>query len=226
VPLEHILQAIEAEAQAEIDRITAEAEAQVRQILAKAEAEAVAIRRRHLDAVTPLIHTERARLLNDARLAALREVMQVREALIAEAFALARERLAEVRCQPEYLRILRRLAEEAIAELGQAGGGEPQASAQVILRIDPRDAALIEAILSNLPVPATAEPVLDCLGGLEVCTADGRIIVSNTFETRLDQARRRLRREIADLVAGGLTMPVHKPEAEEWPASTIMAMPA
>lgn len=211
MPLEHILQAIEAEAQAEIDRITAEAETKAQQILAKAEAEAVAIRQRHLDAVVPLVQVECARLLNDARLAALREVMQVREQLIADAFALAEERLAEVRYQPQYPSLLRRLAEEAIGALGD--------SSQVVIRVDSRDVALVEAFLDSLAVTATVEPVLECLGGLEVCTADGRIVVSNTFETRLNQARRRLRCEVADLVAGGFV-------AEKWLASTTMATPA
>ncbi len=249
MPLEHILQAIEAEAQAEIDRITAEAEAQAGEILAKAEAEAAAIRQRHLGAVAPLVHTERARLLNEARLAALREVMQVREELIADAFALAEKQLAEVRRQPEYSHLLCRLAEEAIAELGPEGvrhgafarqeqastavdsgranaRGGPQTPTEVILRVDPRDVTLVEAFLPDLAVPATVEPVLNCIGGLEVCTVDRRIVVSNTFETRLGQARQRLRREVADLVAGGFAVPAGRREAEQWLASTSMAMPA
>jgi vacuolar-type H+-ATPase subunit E/Vma4 len=137
--------------------------------------------------------------------------MQVREELIASAFALAKEYLAEVRRQTEYPRLLRRLTDEAVVELGE--------SSLVILRVDPCDTMLVEPILAELGVSATVEPVLDCIGGLEACTADGRIVVSNTFETRLGQARLRLRREVADLVTGGF-------EVEQWQASTTTATPA
>ncbi|MFQ6058307.1 MAG: V-type ATP synthase subunit E [Anaerolineae bacterium] len=190
--LEDILRAMEAEAQGEVERLEAEAEAAAREILAEAEAEAKAIKERHLAKVLPSLRAEQARLLHEAKLAALREVVNAREGLIARAFALAEERLSQICAQDDYPRFLRRLTEEVVAELGD----------NLLVKVTSRDVPLMSQILADMGVRGTVQAGLNSLGGLEASTSDGRISLSNTLESRLKRARQLLRREIAALVWG------------------------
>jgi V/A-type H+-transporting ATPase subunit E len=209
--LEHILKAMDAEAQAEIDRLLAEAETRERDIVAAAEAEVPTIQARHHAEILPAVQVEVARLQYEARLTALREVMHAREELIERAFDLAEAQLGEVRQRPDYPVILHRLTAEVLTELGPS----------IVLRVDRRDLSLMRAILAELGVQATLEEGLNTPGGLEGSTADGQIYVYNTLTSRLARARQSLRREVAALLAGEGT--AREVESEAWLANTTTA---
>lgn len=180
--LADILRAMEQEVEEQIARLQEQAAAAAAQIRAQAESEAEVIRERHRrEMLLPLQH-ERARRLNRARLEALRTISRARETLFAEALACARERLAQLRADPAYAKILRALTQEALAQLDDA----------VILRADPRDEKILREFLPQVEIEAD----LQTWGGVEARTGDGRIRVVNTLEARLEQARETLRQEV------------------------------
>lgn len=184
--LKHILRAMEAEIEAEIQQIKAEAEAEAAAILAEARQEAEAIRQRHRQDVLPALRAEQARLINQAKLAALRARMAAREGFLEEALGLARRKLAGLRERDDYPRLLRASTQEALADLGS----------QVCLRVDPQDAELMAQIADELHLKAEIEPSLPCLGGLEARTADGRVVACNTIEARLEKAQPLIRQKV------------------------------
>jgi vacuolar-type H+-ATPase subunit E/Vma4 len=185
MPLADILSAMQADADAEINRTRVENETAIAQIRAEAEHAARGIRERHRhDLVIPL-RQERARQLNRARLAALRAANRAREELLTQALGCARERLAQLRGRPDYAAVLRRLAEEAMSQL----------DGTVILHADPRDRELLHTLLPEVPI----EFDLETWGGIEACTEDGRIRAVNTLEARLGQARDELRQAVMPL---------------------------
>lgn len=192
--LEDILRAMEGQAQAEAAAI-----------LAKAEAEAREIKTRHSASIMPRLRDERTRLLSEAKLVALREVMDAREALLEDAFNAAQVELAGLRDKPEYPRYLNQLTREVVGQLGD----------ELSIVVDARDEARMYRITGELGVQARISIGLDTAGGLEGSTPDGRVTVVNTIEMRLQRSRRYLRRDIAFLLS-----------AEDVSCQVTMAMPA
>ncbi len=210
MPLEHILRAMQAQADAEIEKITRDAETEAAQLIAEAEAQALTIRARHRARVEPLLLAEAASLQNKAKLDALRAAANAREDLLKEAFAQAEARLAEILKSREYDAIFRALAEEAVQAL----------KGDLVARVDPCDADLARATFAELEIDAEIEARPIPLGGLELVTRDGREAVVNTLTSRLDRAHTALRRPVADILAGKAK------SEEEWKTTTAMPTPA
>ncbi|MBI5649957.1 MAG: V-type ATP synthase subunit E [Chloroflexi bacterium] len=192
MPLANILRAMQTQADAEIARITDAAECEAEQLIAEAETQATAIRARHRARVEPLLATEAAAILNRAKLGALRELANAREHLLNDAFAQAHAQLASMRGSNHYAAIFRALAREAIQNL----------NGDLVARVDPRDVALAHATLTALNANVAIETAPIPLGGLELHTRDGRIVIVNTLSARLERARETLRGPVARILVG------------------------
>ncbi len=189
--LQAILDEIRASGEAQAREIEQEAQSRANGILAQARAEARQVEEDACaDAGAPAV-AERARILQRARLEALRVVGDVREELVDSALARVRERLASLRADPSYPSALRALTEEALAEL--ASERRPQ------LLADPRDKPLLKNILAGLELDISVSYELNCRGGLVAKSEDGRVVVINTFDSRLERATAFLRRYLAAL---------------------------
>jgi vacuolar-type H+-ATPase subunit E/Vma4 len=191
--LQAILEAIRLSGEEQIRAIEQNAYAQVRQILAEARLEAQQIQEEACtEAAAPSIR-ERARLIHRARLEFLRITGSAREALVDAAVEQTRGRLAVLRAGSSYPAALRRLTQEALAELA----GSPGEAGNVWLEADPRDRELLEKILPDLGLELPVSYELDCRGGLAARSEDERVVVINTLEARLERALPYLRRYLA-----------------------------
>ncbi len=215
MPLEHILRAMQVQADGEIAKITRAAEDEAAQLLADAQAQAVAIRARHRARVEPMLATQAAGLQNKAKLSALRALADAREQLLTDAFARAETRLAQIRASEEYTAIFAALARQAVAALDADPSGQV-----LIAYVDPRDVALARAMFAELNADAEIKTQPIPLGGLQVTTRDGRIAITNTLAARLARARHLLRGPVAAILVG------HAESNQEWTTRTIMPMPA
>ena len=199
--LADILAAMEAQVDAQIRQIEQQAAATIAQIRAAADDEARMIRESHRLAALVQLEYERVRRLNRARLAAQRAASRACEQLFANAQAGARRLLAGLRNSPNYAALLRALAEEALAQIG----------GEALLRADPRDEVLLHTMFPQVRIVAD----LETWGGVEARSPDGRIVVINTAEARLEQAHDMLRRNVVPLFQGEVdswattTMPTH-----------------
>lgn len=203
--LEHILQALEREAQQQIAAMEEAAQAEAEQILSQAQAQAAAVRQRHLAASRAALEVERTRRLNRAKMAALQAVLSAREALITSALEAAARHLAALSTTEVYAGLLRRLAQEAVERLGR---DQP-----LCLHVWPRDVGLMHQFVREMGLSAIvtgdlenkagfAIPELagEGLGGLAVTTAEGRVSLINTLEMRLQRVAQLYRSQIAQFI--------------------------
>lgn len=197
--VEAILAAIDATGQAEVERVHAAVEARVQQIMAQAEVAASARREAaRREALRPAA-AERARLLHRAKLDALRLVDAARSELVERVFEETRRRLAGTRTDPTYPDRLRRLLEEALAALGDAGAEGALPSVEVAAGDEARLRRILRESGRDLPVRGA----FDGWGGVVARSADGRITVTNTLEARLERATPWLRRDLAGFFERG-----------------------
>jgi vacuolar-type H+-ATPase subunit E/Vma4 len=198
--LEHILQALEAEADRQIKGIERTAQAEIERVKAEAEAEAEVVCRKHRASGQAMLQIERTRRLNRAKLEASQQVLLTREKLIAAALAATRQYLATLTAAETYPPLLRQLTEESVATLGK--------TQSLCLHVRKTDVELMNRIAQGLGLSATvigdltgdsSEPN-PCLGGLAVSTADNRISLTNTLEARLQRVAQLYRAQIAEIV--------------------------
>lgn len=218
MPLEHILRAMQTQADDEIAQITRATESEIAQLIADAEAHAKAILARHHARVEPILANESANILNQAKLSTLRALTDAREQLLNDAFTQADVLLAQIHASERYPVIFRALALEAVAALGNESATSPGHS--FVVRVDPRDVTLARQVFADLRVSFEIETQTMALGGLELSTRDGRVVVTNTLAARLERARQLVRGPVAIILVGN-------PQAnQEWTTSTVTPTPA
>lgn len=210
MPLDDILRAMQGQADSEIGGITQAANAEAAQLLAEAEAEGKAIRSRHRARAEPMLITEAASLQNKAKLGALRAIANAREQLLTDSFGHAEDCLAEIRRSKQYTAIFTALVQEAVEGLGE----------DLVARVDPHDAPLATTVFAQLGLRAEIQEVPIPLGGLEIGTRDGRVIIVNTLASRLDRARSILRGPVATILSG------KSKSEQEWTTTTAIPTPA
>lgn len=187
--LADLLNALEAEAAHEMERLQADTRAEATRIVQAAQREALAINERSRLAGEDELLREVERRRAAARLAASARLREEREQCIRSLFDGLRERLESIRATSAYPSILLALIHEGLAALPSAD----------LLRIDPRDTRLIDEALRELETNVRVESTLHSAGGVELSDGDGRT-ARNTFEERLRNAERVLRLHFGELL--------------------------
>ena len=193
--LQVILDSIRAAGEAQLRDLDLRKSAEIREILADSDLQAQEIQEEARETAALPAGRERARIIHRARLDGLHNLGNVREALIDTTLDQTRGRLANLRADSAYPQVLRQLAEEALAEVS----GSLEEAAKACLDADPRDQELVVKILTDLGLTLPINYNLDCWGGLIAQSEDGRVVVINTLETRLERAIPYLRRYLAAL---------------------------
>ena len=204
--LHAILEVIRASGDTRVREIETRAYAQQREIIASARSEAEAIQEQaRSEAMLPATR-ERARILHQARLEALRIKGSVREAMIDSALERIHGYLAGMRSDVGYPEALHCFLVEALAELESslAIHGEKAPSSETRLKADARDQEIMESLLRSLGLNLPISYTLSCWGGLTAESKDGRVVVINTLEARLERATPHLRGYLATLFEGDL----------------------
>lgn len=189
--LDPILAAIRAEgaeALAELQRSTAE---QVNAILQEGERAAQQRCEDARRAACEPAAAEARRIVEEARAQALQITAVAGDALLQSLLSAVRARLQTVRDAPDYAQIWQRLTREAIRALGD------EEAAGATLLVDPRDLDLTAPFARR---GLQILPELNCAGGVTVRSRDGRIVVDNTLEARLEQALPAVRLAVAQLI--------------------------
>lgn len=189
--LQAILEKIRSWGEAQVQAIEMGVQYQANEILLQARAEAQQVEEEASSKSSAPAIRERARILQRAHLEALRIVGDVREDLVNTTITCMRERFASIRIEPAYPEVLRTLMEETLAGLN-AGGTE-----KIQLEADPRDREILENILKCLKLEVCVSYKLNSWGGLIAKSEDGRVVVLNTFESRLERATPFLRSHLA-----------------------------
>jgi V/A-type H+/Na+-transporting ATPase subunit E len=191
---EELIQSMEMDAALRIREVQAAAESCVGETLEAARRQADEVRAGHMAEAASRIEVERHQRLYRAREEAKAGLARIREEHLRSAVAAAREELACRRGQDGYPDVLEGLLREALDTLGEDGAR---------VHVDPRDEATVRALLEHPPGGLPVLPDLETTGGVVVDSADERIRVDNTLESRLARAEEVYRRELYDLLYGG-----------------------
>jgi vacuolar-type H+-ATPase subunit E/Vma4 len=191
--LEAILEVIRDAGDAQVGEIEARTRTQVYEILANARVESEEVEEEAYNTAIAPAAKERARIIHRARLEAIRVVGEAREALVDMTLERTRGVLAGLRTDRQYPEVLSRLLEEALAELRSS----LEHQAIIHLEADRRDRALLESLLKHLDVDIEVSYIKECWGGLVARSEDGRVVVDNLLETRLERAIPFLRQYLA-----------------------------
>jgi len=141
---------------------------------------------------------ECARLLHQAKLESTQILGAAREEVTSTALARIRRHLIELRNEPDYARILQRLTKEAIAALGEDEANPESATSPnpPEIEVDLRDEPVLRDILREMELDLTVMSTLTSWGGVIVRSGDGRIMATNTFESRLERVTPYLRHKL------------------------------
>jgi V/A-type H+-transporting ATPase subunit E len=192
--LNDILKALEDKAEARIDAIAAEAEQRVVEILSEVEKEAARTRRMRIKKVEDQIKSEATGIIYSAQLKAKNVLIKAQEETVDEAFKAAEERLSKLNEQQDYAQVLEVLLDQCL---------EFFVESEVLVEARADDREHVERMLSARKIKyRISDTPLVTAGGVAVSSANGQIIVSNTFESRLEKARDHLRLEISKTLFG------------------------
>jgi V/A-type H+-transporting ATPase subunit E len=120
-------------------------------------------------------------------------LIKTKEQIVSKAFQNAEQRLSGLRNDPKYPAVFKKLARESIESLG----GE-----EFRIHIDKRDEQLMKRILSDMNLTREIITDLKCSGGLVVSTRNESVIISNTFESRLERVKERKKLEVYSVMYG------------------------
>jgi vacuolar-type H+-ATPase subunit E/Vma4 len=180
--LENLLAGLKADADAETARLEAETQAESDRIVDNARAEARLLQEQAVRADERELRQEAEQRRANARLDAAAGLREAREELFQEFLTEVRTRLSALRDRPDYRDLLRALIRESLHALPVA----------TILRVDRRDEPLARDVLEELDAELDVDTGLKTAGGVELESTDGRT-VRNTIEERFANAEPALR---------------------------------
>ncbi len=185
--LQAILQAIADDAEAQAAAIVAQAETDAGLRLQSARRDAEERRQGILLKAAAEAENERSRLLHRARLDVSRVLVAAQEQAFQAIMAHTAELLAHARSRPDYPNLFTALMQQAL----------DATSGPVSVGVHDVDRALATSVLAANPRPAPAstsdrivrlEAGLDTWGGVAVRSEDGRVVTTNTLESRLERS--------------------------------------
>ena len=193
MPYEDLISAVKAGAQERIKEIQDRALAEAQKIRKDAEERAQSTRSAYLEEAARGVKLERGKLISKAGAEKRMALARVKDDLFQQVFTRAAQQMALARNNPAYRTSFRSIVREAMEEL---------AGEEVRLHIDPRDEPLCREILEEMRRNCEVVPDLTTLGGLNATTADERLLVFNTIESRLQRAKELMKSEIMSALYG------------------------
>lgn len=181
-----------------------DAQERIRELKEKASAEAEGIKKealsredeikkRYRESVRKELELEERRALSLVKERNRIEILRAKNDVLEKAFREASESLVHLRDSPIYRDFLRRSIQECISELE----GE-----SIVIHADKKDELLCREILVELGRNCEIKTDLESAGGVNASSADGRYIVLNSIESRLERTKERMRPPLFKLLFG------------------------
>jgi len=193
VAYEDLLKSVEESAREKELELRKREAAAVDEIKARAKKQAGEIRQVHIDEANKSITTERNKLLYLTKAENKELLIKVREIAFERAFTEAESRLAGLRSDPKYPTVFENLLKEAAHAMGDGA---------FVVHIDPQDEALCKKTLSLLNLSSEIRTDLVTEGGVVASLPDNSVIISNTFESRMQRAKELKRKELHAILTG------------------------
>lgn len=184
------MEALAKEAQDERQTLLAQARAEAQEIIEKAHREARELKEHRRAAAEAEMASERLRVMGGANLKAADLLLRTKEAILAKAFEDAEVELGKRMEGRDGDRLLLKLIEEALPDLG-----EPFA-----LEVSLEDLGVVQAFLKERNLQAEVRANAEIRHGAKLVSGDGRLVILDTFDTRMERAGTRLRVEVGKLL--------------------------
>ncbi len=188
--LSNIAKQILEDAEREAEGILLKAESEGKTILKEAKVEAEHKYQSIMKNNEEDLQTNRAELENILDAEKRNELLKAREEMVEEVFDRSQNRLKQYASSPNYLDCLLKLISEASSHIG---------SDRLKVQFNKKDHQLmsgkrLQAVSKELKVDLVkSDELLDSIGGVVVSSLDGKVIVNNTFEDRLQLLKSNLR---------------------------------
>lgn len=189
--IEDIFKALDEQARRECDDLLAVAEGQAASIMEEARREADRLTQAKVGAAGEAAAVKASKTLNAGRLDARKRLAGVRDAAVVRVFDDTLVTLRSFRSAPQYSAVFNALAEEALA--GVEGPCE--------LVVDPADAGLARDVAASHGGACTVSTGITSVGGVVVDAAGGRVVRSNSLESRLEKARGLIQARVAEILS-------------------------
>ena len=193
MPYEDLLAALKANAQERMKEIRDRAEAEALKIRRDAEERAQGIRSAYLEEAGRAVQLEKGKLISRVGAEKRMAYTKAKEDLFQQVFDQAARRMASVRDHQGYRLLLKKLVGEVMEELP---------AEEIRVHIDPRDEPLCREVLREMKRNCEVVTDLTTIGGLNATTADERLMIFNTLESRLERARELMKSEIMSTLYG------------------------
>ena len=194
MPFEQLIESVELCAEDKVRVIKEKASQDAENIITEAKGKDEIIKKKYLDAVKKTAEKERRKSIAKMNEINHMQLIRAKDDVYKHAFAEAQKTLISVRNQANYENILRKLLKETILELE----GE-----EILLHIDKQDESLCKKLLKELKLNHEIVTDITSIGGLNASTRDGKFIVFNTIESRLETAKVQLKLEVFAVLYGG-----------------------
>lgn len=187
MPYEQLIESVELCAEDKIRAIIDRANQDAENIKTETKGKDEIIKKRYLDAVKKTVDSERRKSIAKINEENHMRLIRAKDNVFKHAFTEAQKILLSVRSQANYENIFRKLLKEILLELE----GE-----EILLHIDKRDENLCKKLLAELTLNHEIVTDLTSIGGLNASTRDGKFIIFNTIESRLERAMVQIKLEI------------------------------
>ncbi len=189
--LKDMLEALKEEGARQCREIISQAEVQAAKIVEEAKEEAEEIRKEEVEKVKSVIQVDRNKLINEARLGVKREIIQAKEEFIQQTFLEAEKRVQKFKSSPDYQKSLGRMVEEVLEEIPDS---------KILVSVEKKDEKVARQILDQRDIKHEFVKSLNSSGGIKITSEDGRISLTNTFEIRLEKAKKLLKSDIMNIL--------------------------
>ena len=193
MPYEQLIESVELCAEDKIRAIIDRANQDAENIKTETKGKDEIIKKRYLDAVKKTVDSERRKSIAKINEENHMRLIRAKDDVFKHAFTEAQKILLSVRSQANYENIFRKLLKETLLELE----GE-----EILLHIDKRDENLCKKLLAELTLNHEIVTDLTSIGGLNASTRDGKFIIFNTIESRLERAMVQIKLEIFAILYG------------------------
>lgn len=185
--MEPMLANLEREADLERKKISEETQDKIDNLRKEVEDKIQVMRQSSLAQAKEALDLEEARIIGQAKAEASKLLLEARRNEFDSIFKKSSERIEKLQNDPEYPQILLNLIQEA--SIGFTG--------KLVAEVSPRDVKTANEIFRKLKKEAEIKPNSEISGGVIIHDVASRMVIENTFESRLSKALNVLTSEIA-----------------------------
>jgi len=196
MPINEMLAALEEEGKEVCKKILSDARVQAKQVNKDAEDAAAFLEQELIEEADTKLNLERSKVFKVANFSVNKVVIEKKEEMIKSLFDKITETIkVQMQDSNSSRNILKELTNEAVSIIKSD-------KKELIVSVNKKDIDNAKQIFDDLNIQCRIEDNSDIISGLKIRTADGKIAVDNTIESRAQKAWQLLKPEIVDLLFG------------------------